>query len=368
MLRRRSDLVAVTAALALVCAGLLGGCTGTARGETSGSSATASARQFLHRYVSSSGAVVRHDQGGDTVSEGQGYAMLLAYAVNDRSLFTKIWRWTSRHLRQPSGLFAYHWQNGSVADTQPAADADTQIAWALDLAGRRWSITADTTAARRIAGAIAANEIGYDENGRPTLAAGPWAVGAGQPVQVEPGYWTFPADAALAVLTNDNRWRDLAAADAAHLKALTRNGATLPPDWATIGSGSEAVVVTTGGKVVRWLPVPEEPPLPTLPLAEVPKSGHLAGPALQQARVLGAVPAALRPYVERSYYGESGVDVVLTSGIELRFGDASQAALKWKAAAAVLADPSTTALDYVDLHAPNRPAVRGSGHTLPPAP
>ncbi|HVY09735.1 MAG TPA: glycosyl hydrolase family 8 [Mycobacteriales bacterium] len=238
MLRRRSDLVAVTAALALVCAGLLGGCTGTARGETSGSSATASARQFLHRYVSSSGAVVRHDQGGDTVSEGQGYAMLLAYAVNDRSLFTKIWRWTSRHLRQPSGLFAYHWQNGSVADTQPAADADTQIAWALDLAGRRWSITADTTAARRIAGAIAANEIGYDENGRPTLAAGPWAVGAGQPVQVEPGYWTFPADAALAVLTNDNRWRDLAAADAAHLKALTRNGATLPPDWATIGSGS----------------------------------------------------------------------------------------------------------------------------------
>ena len=141
-----------------------------------------------------------------------------------------------------------------------------------------------------------------------------------------------------------------------------------PRAAATIGSGSEAVVVTTGGKVVRWLPVPEEPPLPTLPLAEFPKSGHLAGPALQQARVLGAVPAALRPYVERSYYGESGVDVVLTSGIELRFGDASQAALKWKAAAAVLADPSTTALDYVDLHAPNRPAVRGSGHTLPPAP
>ncbi len=35
-------------------------------------------------------------------------------------------------------------------------------------------------------------------------------------------------------------------------------------------------------------------------------------------------------------------------------------------AAAVLADPSITALDYVDLHAPRRPAVGGSGHTLPP--
>ena len=74
---------------------------------------------------------------------------------------------------------------------------------------------------------------------------------------------------------------------------------------------------------------------------------------LEQAQVLGAAPTALRPYVERSYYGESGVDVELTSGIELRFGDASQARPKWKAAAAVLADPSMTALDYVDLHAPD---------------
>jgi hypothetical protein len=142
----------------------------------------------------------------------------------------------------------------------------------------------------------------------------------------------------------------------------------VPVLTATIGSGSEAVGVSSTGKIVRWLPVPEEPPLPQLPLSEVPKSGHLAGPVLEQARILGAAPAALRPYIAKSYLGESGVDINLTSGIELRFGDASQAALKWKAAAAVLADPTITALDYVDLHAPNRPAVRGSGHSLPPPP
>ena len=84
--------------------------------------------------------------------------------------------------------------------------------------------------------------------------------------------------------------------------------------------------------------------------------------------VLAAVPDQLRPYVESSYFGESGVDVMLTTGIELRFGDASQARRKWKAAAAVLADPSVTALDYVDLHAPNRAAYEGSEHELPPAP
>jgi hypothetical protein len=88
----------------------------------------------------------------------------------------------------------------------------------------------------------------------------------------------------------------------------------------------------------------------------------------EQARVLGAAPTALRPHIESSSYGESGVDVELRSGIELRFGDAANAAAKWRAAAAVLADQSITALDYVDLHAPSRPAVGGSGHSLPSVP
>ncbi len=141
----------------------------------------------------------------------------------------------------------------------------------------------------------------------------------------------------------------------------------MPDLTAAIGSGEDAVAVSATGTIVAFLPVPEEPPLPLLPLDEVPESGHLAGPVLEQAKVLGAAPVALRPYVERSYYGESGVDVDLTSGIELRFGDASQAKLKWKAAAAILADPSITALDYVDVNAPGRPTYGGEGHLLPPA-
>jgi hypothetical protein len=141
----------------------------------------------------------------------------------------------------------------------------------------------------------------------------------------------------------------------------------VPRATATIGSGSEMVAVGPGGQILAWLPLSEEIQLPSLPLSAPPENGRLAGPILRQARVLGAAPATLRPYIEGSYYGESGIDVMLRSGIELRFGDASQAAAKWKAAAAVLADPSITALDYVDLLVPGRPAVRGSGHTLPPA-
>jgi cell division septal protein FtsQ len=133
---------------------------------------------------------------------------------------------------------------------------------------------------------------------------------------------------------------------------------------AQIGSGEDAVLVAADGVVVRWGYRPEHIHLPLLPLGEPPKRGKLEGTALEQVEVLGAVPPALRRYVASSRYGESGVDVELTSGIELRFGDASQATRKWKAAAAVLADPSVTVLSYVDLHAPGHPSIGGEEHSL----
>jgi hypothetical protein len=154
---------------------------------------------------------------------------------------------------------------------------------------------------------------------------------------------------------------------------LVREG---PPDprvsvprlAASIAAGPDAVGVTGNGAIVRWLPLPEDPPLPLLPLEELPKAGRLEGPALEQVRVLAAVPDALRPYVAASSFGESGVEVELSTGIELRFGDARRAGEKWRAAAAVLADPSVDALDYVNLIVPGRPSFGGSGHELPAAP
>ena len=142
----------------------------------------------------------------------------------------------------------------------------------------------------------------------------------------------------------------------------------VPQLAATIGEGDEAIGISGSGKLVRWLPLPEDPPLPRLPLDEPPKGGRVRGPALEQVRVLAAVPDALRPYVESSFFGESGVDVELTTGIELRFGDATQVRKKWRAAAAVLANPEITLLTYVDLHAPNRLSYGGSDYELPSAP
>jgi hypothetical protein len=135
---------------------------------------------------------------------------------------------------------------------------------------------------------------------------------------------------------------------------------------ATLGSGSDEMAVGADGALRPLRGGKGGRHLPSLPLSEPPRGGRVSGPALEQVRVLAAAPARLRPFLASSDMGETGVDVELENGVELRFGDASQATRKWRAAAAVLADPEITALDYVDLHAPSRPAVWGEGHRLAP--
>ncbi len=137
---------------------------------------------------------------------------------------------------------------------------------------------------------------------------------------------------------------------------------------AAIRTGSGILGVSAEGAVISWQLPPQESSVPLLALSKPPASGHLSGTALQQALVLGAAPAALRPHLKSSSYGEAGVQVELRTGVQLRFGSASEAARKWRAAAAVLADPSVTALDYLNLSSPGRPGIGGAGHSLPPIP
>jgi hypothetical protein len=106
---------------------------------------------------------------------------------------------------------------------------------------------------------------------------------------------------------------------------------------------------------------------PVLPLKQRPKGDQVKGHVLEQVHVLAAAPKSLRHLVARTKYGKTGVDVEFTSGIEVRFGDDVGAERKWKAAAAILADPSVTVLSYVDVHAPTRPTKGGDAHELPPA-
>jgi endoglucanase len=195
------------------------GCGGAAKSQTPREKAVGAARSFLDRYVDGDGRVVRRDQGNDTVSEGQAYAMLTAVAVGDRARFDRVWNWTATHLRRADGLLSWRWADGRVTDAQPAADADLDAAHALKLAATRFREPALANQSRRIADAMRGAEI---RDG--VIVAGPWARDGGvlNPSYIDPR--------ALAVLHMD----DVARASRAAIAPLMDRGAA-PPDWATIG-------------------------------------------------------------------------------------------------------------------------------------
>ena len=47
------------------------------------------------------------------------------------------------------------------------------------------------------------------------------------------------------------------------------------------------------------------------------------------AIVLGAVPTEIRPFVDSSRLGEEGIEVELSNGLRLIFGDDSKSSSKW---------------------------------------
>jgi endo-1,4-beta-D-glucanase Y len=241
--RGRSRLLIVAAAvaalaLAAVAAVIVSGGSGgssvsssSASAPTSGGPAVAAARSFLRQYVDPDGRVVRRDQGNDTVSEGQAYALLLADAAGDQATFARVWTWTRGHLQEPNGLFAFRANpDGTVADPQPASDADLLIAWALVRA------TGPLAAEYHREGLSIADAVLAHETVRRgdtlMLAAGPWAVG--HPVTLDPSYWAPAAFEQLANITGDFRWRDLDAGTIRLSNDLMSGGTVLPPDWARV--------------------------------------------------------------------------------------------------------------------------------------
>lgn len=99
--------------------------------------------RFQAQFVSAHGRVVDGEQ---TVSEAQAYALFFALVANDQAGFERLLRWTEEQLCQ--GDLARHlpaWQWGrqdaqwGVIDTNPAADADLWLAYALGEAGRLWN-------------------------------------------------------------------------------------------------------------------------------------------------------------------------------------------------------------------------------------
>jgi cellulose synthase (UDP-forming) len=240
--RRWPKPVAVTmlagAVLVPVALGALGA-KGLASHPSLSEQAHDAADSFFQHYVQPNGRVSRTDQGGDTVSEGQAYAMLLGVALDDKARFDRVWQWTRANLQRDDGLLAYHWSDGGIDSDEPATDADLDAARALVLAGKRFGSDDYTSAGERIGEAVLSHETATI-GGLPVLVAGPWATRSSVPV-VNPSYFSPRAYADLASARHDSRWDDLAGTSRAIATALT-DGPSLPPDWARVDS-----LLTSGG-------------------------------------------------------------------------------------------------------------------------
>ncbi|MBM6398779.1 glycosyl hydrolase family 8 [Phycicoccus sonneratiae] len=253
--------VALVSALAVACAAVLAwvvtGPDDAARGPRAASSPAPSGTglpagpdltaRFVDAYVDPDGRVVRRDQGGDTVSEGQAYAMLLAVADRDEATFDRVWDWTERELVRPDGLLSWTWRDGAVVDANSAADADVDAAHALVVAGDAFERPDLRAAGGRLATAILDHETRTTPLGR-VLVGGQWA--DAPPYRVNPSYASPAAYEVIGRATGDRRWTELADGDRAVLGALL-DEAPLPPDWAQVTEDGrvEAMPPSGGGSV-----------------------------------------------------------------------------------------------------------------------
>lgn len=251
---RRRPLLALGVALVVLlsgaaCAGDEAG-DGQYAGETDPvAAATATGQSFLRAYVDPDGRVVRRDEGGDTVSEGQAYALLIAVALGERQRFAAVWAWTRQHLQRPDGLLSWRWADGAVVDQNSASDADIDTARALLLAGERFADPNLTAAGRELAAAVLAAETVPVGTGllAPTtatpatgaaiegsgllLTGGTWA--SATPAAVNPSYFSPRAEQLFSSATGDSRWASASRTQRALVWQLIGTG-LLPPDWVQV--------------------------------------------------------------------------------------------------------------------------------------
>ncbi len=195
---------------------------------------------FKQRFVQPDGRVVDTGNGGQSHSEGQGWAMLFAERFDDRAAFNSIHDWTERVLRRPSDrLHAWRCRPGPaqvVDDPNTATDGDLCIAWALIEAGARWNSTPLHDAGIALASDILRLLL-RDHDGKQILLPGLIGFEVGSVVTINPSYYIFPAFPMLAQALPDPAWLEVVADGTALLGAGRFGHWGLPPDWLAIQAG-----------------------------------------------------------------------------------------------------------------------------------
>ncbi|MCK0197196.1 glycosyl hydrolase family 8 [Ancylobacter sp. 6x-1] len=201
-------------------------------------------KQYLARFVDSSGRVVDDANNQISHSEGQGYGMLLAFLADDRAAFERIWSFTRTELLiRDDGLAAWRWDPGKsphITDVNAASDGDLLIAYALARAGESWNEPGYTTSARRIAKAIGKVMV-IQAHDQTLLLPGAKGFSAAErpdgPI-LNPSYWIFEALPVMAQLAPETNWNALGRSGLDIIRASLMGPAKLPPDWISYANGT----------------------------------------------------------------------------------------------------------------------------------
>lgn len=209
------------------------------RGATEDALLAASAA-YLDHHFNHGGAFAAPD--GTVTSEAESYALLRAVWSGDRDTFEQTWAWSKAHLMNSSnGLLAWKW-NAEILDAHSAADADTDTALALVMAGRRWANAEWQADGNRMVNAVWDNDVVHVGDAA-LVSAGDWAPEL-DTVPVNPSYFAPYAYHVFQEVDPDHEWLSLV--DSGYRLLFDSSAATLggdhsaglPPDWIGVDRSS----------------------------------------------------------------------------------------------------------------------------------
>jgi endoglucanase len=142
------------------------------------------------------------------------------------------------------GLPAWVWRDGVIVDVHSATDADSDLALALLMGGRRWNDARMVENGREMVRAIWRAEV-VSVAGKPLLTTGDWVADAEHGiVPFNPSYFSPYAYRVFQEVDPEHDWRGVIDSGYERLFAASRESlgaarsAGLPPDWVGVDTAT----------------------------------------------------------------------------------------------------------------------------------
>lgn len=208
---------------------------------------TSSWENYKKQFIQKDGRSIDPSQQNVTTSEAQSYALLRAVWTDDKPTFDLVWSWTLKNMKRPTdNLFG--WRYGKLTNNtygflpnggnNSASDADSDIAYALVLASKRWNDSSYLTDAKPIISDLWKYETATASASRYVIA-GNWAQDQQQLI-INVSYFSPYEWRTFATIDPKDNWQSLINPAYQLLQHVgtdplnTGKGVGLPPNWVAL--------------------------------------------------------------------------------------------------------------------------------------